>query len=132
MTAPPTPFLATRRGRLRLLLGCAVAVPRRRQFLDYERRPAVRPPRPGLLGAVGLAVFSAIATARTGALLAAHATRPEALTGGFQRDLRACAVFLLVAAVLALRAANTHGEPAADPDSTRPALGQLPAPELAD
>ena len=35
--------------------------------------------------ALGLAIFSAIATARTSTLLAAHATRAAALTGGLQR-----------------------------------------------
>ena len=51
MTTQNGSFLATRRGGLTLLLLCAVAVPRRRRFLDHERRPAVDPPRPGFLGA---------------------------------------------------------------------------------
>ena len=59
--------------------------------------------------ALGLAIFSAIATARTSALLAAHAPRDAALTAGFHRALLACAVFLLAAAVIALRATNTRG-----------------------
>ena len=66
--------------------------------------------------ALGLAIFTAIATARTSALLAAHAPPDEALTGGFQRALLACAIFLLAAAVIGLRATNTRGEPAAHPD----------------
>jgi predicted MFS family arabinose efflux permease len=84
--------------------------------------------------ALGLAIFSAIATARTSALLAAHAPRDAALTAGFHRALLACAVFLLAAAVIALRASNTRGEPAADAASTTAAdaRGQVPAPELAD
>jgi EmrB/QacA subfamily drug resistance transporter len=61
--------------------------------------------------ALGLAIFSAIATSRTQALLAAHASTPGALTSGFQRALLACSLFLLAAAVLALRATNTRGEP---------------------
>jgi EmrB/QacA subfamily drug resistance transporter len=84
--------------------------------------------------ALGLAIFSAIATARTSALLAPHAPRDAALTAGFHRALLACAVFLLAAAVIALRASNTRGEPAADAASTTAAdaRGQVPAPELAD
>jgi MFS family permease len=84
--------------------------------------------------ALGLAIFSAIATARTSALLAAHAPRDAALTAGFHRALLACAIFLLAAAVIALRATNSRGEPAADAASTTAAdaRGQVPAPELAD
>jgi EmrB/QacA subfamily drug resistance transporter len=62
-------------------------------------------------GALGIAIFSAIATSRTQDLLAAGATQPEALTEGFQRALLACAIFVLAAAVIALRATNTRGEP---------------------
>ena len=40
-------------------------------------------------GALGLAIFSAIATARTNDLLAAHADAADALTAGFQRALLA-------------------------------------------
>jgi MFS family permease len=84
--------------------------------------------------ALGLAIFSAIATARTSALLTAHATPHHALTAGFHRALLACAIFLLAAAVIALRATNTRGEPDADAASTTAAdaRGQVPAPELAD
>jgi EmrB/QacA subfamily drug resistance transporter len=81
--------------------------------------------------ALGLAIFSAIATARTSTLLAAHAPRDAALTAGFHRALLACAIFLLAAAVIALRAANTRGEPT-PPSRTHAAPGQVPAPELAD
>jgi hypothetical protein len=45
--------------------------------------------------------------------------------------LLACAIFLLAAAVIALRATNSRGEPAA-PSGTHAAPGQVPAPELAD
>ena len=62
-------------------------------------------------GALGLAIFSAIATSRTHHLLAAHASRPEALTSGFQRALLACSLFLFAAALIALRATNTRGAP---------------------
>jgi EmrB/QacA subfamily drug resistance transporter len=71
--------------------------------------------------ALGLAIFSAVATARTAALLHAHAQRDLALTGGFQHALLACAVFLVAAAVIAMRAANSRGEPTAPPASADPA-----------
>jgi EmrB/QacA subfamily drug resistance transporter len=60
--------------------------------------------------ALGLAIFSALATSRTTDLLAAHAPRPEALTAGFHRALLASSLFLLAAAVLGLRTTNTRGE----------------------
>jgi EmrB/QacA subfamily drug resistance transporter len=61
-------------------------------------------------GALGLAIFSAIATSRTHHLLAAHATRPEALTSGFGRALLACSLFLVAAAAIAARTASTRGD----------------------
>jgi predicted MFS family arabinose efflux permease len=61
-------------------------------------------------GALGLAIFSVVATSRTDHLLAAHLPPPEALTAGFQRALTACSLFLAAAAVIALRATNTRGE----------------------
>jgi EmrB/QacA subfamily drug resistance transporter len=67
--------------------------------------------------ALGLAIFSAIATARTRDLLGDGVAGPEALTEGFQRALVACGVFLVAAAVLALRATNTRGEPAGSVES---------------
>ena len=73
-------------------------------------------------GALGLAIFSAIATSRTNHLLVAHAARADALTSGFQRALLAASIFLAVAAVIALRATNTRGEESA------PALGAVPDP----
>jgi EmrB/QacA subfamily drug resistance transporter len=63
-------------------------------------------------GALGLAVFSAIATGRTTHLLAEHTPPPEALTSGFQRALFACSISLAAAALLALRTTNTRGETA--------------------
>jgi hypothetical protein len=65
--------------------------------------------------ALGLAVFSGIATSRTSQLLAAHTPPPEALTAGFQRGLLVSALCLVAAGVIAVRAANTRGEPAATP-----------------
>jgi EmrB/QacA subfamily drug resistance transporter len=82
--------------------------------------------------ALGLAVFTAIAAARTSALLAAHARPGEALTGGFQRALLACAFFLLAAAVIGLRATNTRGEPVPHPDDIHASHDRIPAPELTD
>jgi EmrB/QacA subfamily drug resistance transporter len=60
--------------------------------------------------ALGLAIFSAIATARTSHLLAARTPLPEALTSGFHRALLAGSIFLLAAAIIALRTSNTRGE----------------------
>jgi EmrB/QacA subfamily drug resistance transporter len=82
--------------------------------------------------ALGLAIFSAIATARTSTLLAAHAPRDAALTAGFHRALLTCTFFLLTAAVIALRATNTRGEPATQPSAAPAAPDQVPAPEPAD
>ena len=63
-------------------------------------------------GALGLAIYSALATSRTHDLLAAHATPAHALTGGFSRALLVGSIFVLGAAVIALRATNTRGEQA--------------------
>jgi MFS family permease len=72
-------------------------------------------------GALGLAIFSAIATGRTTHLIAAHTPPPEALTSGFQSALLACSISLAAAAVLALRTTNTRGETThADDPSTPP------------
>jgi EmrB/QacA subfamily drug resistance transporter len=62
-------------------------------------------------GALGLAVFSVVANTRTQDLIDSGAATPYALTAGFQRALVACAVFLVAAAVIALKATNTKGEP---------------------
>ena len=61
--------------------------------------------------ALGLAIFSNIATSRTNALAARHVALPAALTSGFHRALLASSAFLVAAAVIALRATNTKGEP---------------------
>jgi EmrB/QacA subfamily drug resistance transporter len=66
-------------------------------------------------GALGLAIFSVIATTRTQHLLSAHAGQPDALTSGFRDALLACSIFLVAAALIAVRATNTRGEaPASD------------------
>ena len=61
--------------------------------------------------ALGLAIFSGIATSRTSHLLAAHTPPPEALTAGFQRALLVSALCLMAAGAIALRAPT----PAANP-----------------
>jgi len=61
-------------------------------------------------GALGLAIFTAVATSRTTHLLAAHTPPPQALIAGFQRTLLLSSIFIGAAALLALRATNTRGE----------------------
>jgi len=61
-------------------------------------------------GALGLAIFSAIATSRINDLLASHTQPAEALTSGFHRALLASSIFLAAAAVVGLRVTNTRGE----------------------
>jgi EmrB/QacA subfamily drug resistance transporter len=61
--------------------------------------------------ALGLAIFIAVATSWTNTLLAEGVARPAALTDGFHRALLLSSIFILGAAVIALRAANTRGEP---------------------
>jgi EmrB/QacA subfamily drug resistance transporter len=61
-------------------------------------------------GALGLAIFSAIATSRTNDLVASGTPVPHALTSGFHRALLAAAVFLVAAAMIALRTRNTRGD----------------------
>jgi EmrB/QacA subfamily drug resistance transporter len=65
-------------------------------------------------GALGLAIFSVVATTRTTHLLAHGVAQPTALTGGFHRALTACALFIAAAALIALRATNTRGAPSAE------------------
>jgi MFS family permease len=66
-------------------------------------------------GALGVAIFTAVATSTTADRLAAHASHGEALTAGFQRGLLLAAIFLAAAAAIALRSPNTHGETASPP-----------------
>ncbi len=61
-------------------------------------------------GALGLAIFSAIATSHTNHLLAADTPLPDALTSGFHRALLAGSIFVLAAAFIGLRTSNTRGE----------------------
>jgi EmrB/QacA subfamily drug resistance transporter len=76
-------------------------------------------------GALGLAIFSALATSRTDNVLAAHAPPAQALTAGFQRALLASSIFLLAAAIIALRSHNAHD------DAHQPLADELPAHALA-
>ena len=76
-------------------------------------------------GALGLAIFTALATSHTHHLLAAHTPPAQALTSGFQRALLAGSIFILAAAIIALRATNTHGE------GPQPAPDALPQPARA-
>jgi EmrB/QacA subfamily drug resistance transporter len=74
--------------------------------------------------ALGLAILSALATARTGSLLhAGHSTLAQASTDGFRRALMVGAFILLASAAVALLARNTR--------QTTPAVEDEPAPEPA-
>jgi predicted MFS family arabinose efflux permease len=73
-------------------------------------------------GALGLAIFTAVATSRTNDLLAAHTSAPEALTAGFQRALLIGSILIGAAAVIGLRATNTRGEVAQVPAEPVPAM----------
>jgi EmrB/QacA subfamily drug resistance transporter len=60
-------------------------------------------------GALGLAIFSAIATGHTNHLLSHHVARAAALTGGCRYALLAAAVFLIAASLIATRTSNSRG-----------------------
>ena len=75
--------------------------------------------------ALGLAVLSAIATSRTGHLLAVHADHLVALSGGFQRALQVCSAFVAAAALIAARIPSTRS-------AAQPVLGAVePEPDPA-
>ncbi|WP_067455539.1 MFS transporter [Actinomadura macra] len=76
-------------------------------------------------GALGLAIFSALATSRTNAMIADRRPMPEALTSGFARALLASSLFLVAAAIVAIRAANSRGE-AQDLPATAPVPEPVP------
>jgi EmrB/QacA subfamily drug resistance transporter len=80
--------------------------------------------------ALGLAIFSAIATARTNHLLADAAAPASALTSGFSRALLAASIALLAATVIAVRATNTRGHtPQPDPEPVPDTAGRpVPVP----
>ena len=58
--------------------------------------------------ALGLAIFSAIATSPTQHLLATHTPKATALTSGYQRALLVSSIFVLAAAIIALRSSDTR------------------------
>jgi EmrB/QacA subfamily drug resistance transporter len=76
-------------------------------------------------GALGLAIFTAIATSRTHRLLAARTPVAHALTAGFQRALLVGSILILASALIGLRATNTTG------DSPEPGRNTLPEPARA-
>jgi EmrB/QacA subfamily drug resistance transporter len=74
-------------------------------------------------GALGLAVFSAVATSHTTQLLATGDSQAQALTSGFSRALMASSFVLVAAAIAGLRTTNARGEDAtAASDQPEPAL----------
>jgi EmrB/QacA subfamily drug resistance transporter len=67
--------------------------------------------------ALGLAILSALATARAHSLLSAgHESVAQASTHGYQRALLAGALLVLAASVIALLAPNTHATASVDKD----------------
>ncbi len=80
--------------------------------------------------ALGLAVFSAIATAHTSDLLTGGTAPLPALASGFGRALLASSIALLAAAVIALRATNTRGQ--APQPSQPPPTPVSPTPAAAE
>jgi EmrB/QacA subfamily drug resistance transporter len=77
-------------------------------------------------GALGLAVFSAVATSHTNHLLGTHDLPAHALTSGFSRALMASSFVLLAAAIAGLRTTNARGEA-----ETGAAAHEPPVPALA-
>jgi EmrB/QacA subfamily drug resistance transporter len=65
-------------------------------------------------GALGLAIFSAVSTARVNHQLAHGVKPPVAFTSGLSRALFACAVAVMCGAVIALRTRNVHSEAEAE------------------
>ncbi|MCW2571513.1 MAG: multidrug resistance transporter, superfamily protein [Frankiales bacterium] len=72
--------------------------------------------------ALGLAIFSAAATARTTGRLQQHEPLGSAATAGFQRALLLGCVFLLAAAVVGLRVSQAHSEEPLDVDTRDEAM----------
>ena len=71
-------------------------------------------------GALGLAVLSAVATARTKHLFSVQAAPAHALAGGFHLALLVGSIIVLGTAFIALRTSNTRGD-VAEPVSSHPA-----------
>jgi hypothetical protein len=78
-------------------------------------------------GALGLAILSAVATSRTNHLLATNGSPVHALDGGLRKALLVASIFELAAAVIALRATNTRGEPPETVTAPSAAAGLEPA-----
>jgi EmrB/QacA subfamily drug resistance transporter len=74
-------------------------------------------------GALGVAIFTAVATSTTANRIAHHASQGAALTAGLQDGLLLAAIFLGAAAVIAIRSTNINGEQLA-------AQASPPSPEL--
>ena len=70
------------------------------------------------------------AASRTSDLLASHTSQAEALTSGFQRAILASSIFLVAAAVVALRVTNTRGEEHRPPTSPPPEPADRSLPQI--
>ena len=78
-------------------------------------------------GALGVAIFSAIATSRANHRLAAGVSQPAALTSGFRAALLASAIALAVAALIAFRSRNATAANMTGADATSEATPQAVA-----
>jgi EmrB/QacA subfamily drug resistance transporter len=74
-------------------------------------------------GALGLAIFSALATSQTDHLLGSGAGARAAAAGGFHRALLAGAIFAAAAALVSLRTANSSNDPT---EAGHPVAGDVP------
>jgi EmrB/QacA subfamily drug resistance transporter len=78
-------------------------------------------------GALGVAIFSAIATSRTNHRLATGVAQREALTSGFRAALLASAISLAVAALIAFRSRNATSADMTGADAATEAAPQAVA-----
>jgi EmrB/QacA subfamily drug resistance transporter len=81
-------------------------------------------------GALGLAIFTAVATSRTTHLLSTGASARLAATSGFDRALLTGAAFAAAAALISLRTANTRENPMEaghHAPAPEPGAGSMPA-----
>jgi EmrB/QacA subfamily drug resistance transporter len=78
-------------------------------------------------GALGVAIFSAIATSRTNHRLTTGVSQPEALTSGFRAALLASAISLAVAALIAFRSRNATSADMTGADAATEATPQAVA-----
>jgi EmrB/QacA subfamily drug resistance transporter len=79
-------------------------------------------------GALGLAVLSAIATARTNQLIDRQDLPGQAMTAGFQRALFVGGLLVLAATAFGLRTRNSRGEQSAEPTAVKPELAAVAGP----